>query len=136
MTMPRTALLAACLTLAFACAATSSCADATAAAPANVVELGKDADFDRLIAKGVVVVDFGATWCGPCQMLKGQLDQVAAAHPDKVTVLRVDVDAHPDLAKRFNVDPIPELVLFRDGKQADMHIGVQSADQLTTWLGL
>ena len=135
-------------TLLLACGAISSCADnasattsasATTAAetsPANVVALDKDADFEGLTAKGLVVVDFYATWCGPCSQLAPQLDAVAKGHLGKMTVVRVDVDKHPDIAQRFKVDAIPNLVIFRDGKQTDSQVGYQDSAALTTWLKL
>jgi thioredoxin len=115
---------------------TSATKAAAEPSPANVIVLTKDADFDGLAAKGLVVVDFFAVWCEPCKVLIPELDAVARANPGKITVIRVDVEAHPDLAARFEVDPIPDMMVIRDGKKVDNYVGVKTAADITTWLKL
>ncbi len=77
-----------------------------------------------------VVLDFWATWCGPCQMQTPELEKFAEANAGKVKAGKVNVDEQRDLAVKFGVQSIPTLVLVKDGKEADRVVGLQSADQL------
>ena len=65
-----------------------------------------------------VLVDFWATWCGPCKMLAPVLEKVAAGQDD-VKIVKIDVDENPSIAEKFNVMSIPTLILFKDGKEVD-----------------
>ena len=80
------------------------------------------AEFNNETAKGKVLVDFFATWCGPCKMLSPILEKVAAEHED-LTVLKVDVDEVGDVAAQYGIRSIPTLILFEDGKAVDMKLG-------------
>jgi len=73
--------------------------------------------------KGLVLVDFWATWCGPCQIIAPVLDQLAKEYEGKLRVTKVDVDAHQRVASRFNVRSIPSVLFFKDGKHVDTVIG-------------
>ena len=74
-------------------------------------------------AKGTVLVDFWAAWCGPCQMLSPVVDEVAEALPD-VKVGKVNIDEQPDLAAQFDVMSIPTLMVFKDGQEVEQSVGV------------
>ena len=76
-----------------------------------------------LDAKGTVLVDFWAAWCGPCRMLSPVVDEVAAELPG-VKVGKVNIDEQPDLAAQFDVMSIPTLVVFKDGKTVNQSVGV------------
>ena len=80
------------------------------------------AEFNNETAKGKVLVDFFATWCGPCKMLSPVLEKVASEHED-LTVLKVDVDEVGDVAAKYGIRSIPTLILFEDGKAVDMKLG-------------
>ena len=84
-----------------------------------------DADFEQEVEKNdkLTVVDFWATWCGPCRMIAPVLDQLAAEYQDKVKVTKLDVDANIKTATRFNVRSIPMLLFFKDGKVVDQIVG-------------
>jgi thioredoxin 1 len=84
-----------------------------------------DADFEQEVEKNdkLTVVDFWATWCGPCRMIAPVLDQLAAEYKDKVKVAKLDVDANIKTATRFNVRSIPMLLFFKDGKVVDQIVG-------------
>jgi len=72
---------------------------------------------------GVTVVDFWATWCGPCRMIAPILDQLAGEYDGRVKVTKLDVDANQRTAARFQVRSIPTLLFFKDGKLVDQVIG-------------
>ena len=80
------------------------------------------AEFNNETAKGKVLVDFFATWCGPCKMLAPIVEKVASEHED-ITVLKLDVDEVPDVAAKYGIRSIPTLILFEDGKAVDMKLG-------------
>ncbi|GAB3024790.1 thioredoxin [Natronobiforma cellulositropha] len=77
----------------------------------------------------VVLVDFFATWCGPCQLLEPVLEQLA--NETDATIAKVDVDANPALAGSYGVRGVPTLALFADGEQVEQHTGALPAHQLS-----
>jgi len=90
----------------------------------------KDSEFEDIVSKaGVVVVDFWATWCGPCRMLAPALEKLAEAHPE-ITVAKVNVDEEPGLASRFGIAAIPTLLVFKDGEEAGKSIGYIDMEEL------
>ena len=80
-------------------------------------------------AKGTVLVDFWAAWCGPCQMLSPVVDEVAEALPG-VKVGKVNIDEQPDLAAQFDVMSIPTLMVFKDGQEVEQSVGVIPKDSI------
>jgi len=74
-------------------------------------------------ASGLVLVDFWATWCGPCQVVAPILDQLAGEYAGKAKVAKVDVDANQRTAMRFNVRSIPSILFFKNGQHVDTVIG-------------
>ena len=74
-------------------------------------------------AKGTVLVDFWAAWCGPCSMLSPVVDEVAQ-EAQGIKVGKVNIDEQPDLAAQFDVMSIPTLVVFKDGKAVEQSVGV------------
>lgn len=96
----------------------------------NLLEL-TDADFDATVASGVTLVDFWATWCGPCQMQTPILEQqVVPALAGRAKVAKVNVDQARELAVRFGVKSIPALFIFKDGQVAQKFVGLQRSDVL------
>jgi thioredoxin 1 len=74
-------------------------------------------------AKGLVLVDFWATWCGPCVAIAPYLDKIAESHAGKLKVAKLDVDHNQKTAMRFNVRSIPTMMFFKDGKHVDTLVG-------------
>ena len=94
----------------------------------------KEAEFDASVAKGKVVVDFWAPWCGPCKMQGAILaTKVVPEHPE-IEVLKVNVDEEPGLAARFGVMSIPTLLLYRDGSLVEQVVGLTKADEIVAKL--
>lgn len=94
----------------------------------------KGEDFKALVGRdGLVLVDFFATWCGPCKMLMPVLENVSAEKNDTLFV-KVDIDNYRDLAIESEVRAVPTLVLFKDGKEVDRTTGYQPKEKLLAWL--
>ena len=81
-----------------------------------------------------VLVDFWATWCGPCQMLAPTIEEIAKEYEGKVKVGKVNVDDEPVLAGRFGISSIPTLILFKNGQQAAVSVGVRPKEELVKML--
>ena len=86
-------------------------------------------NFTEKISKGVAVVDFWASWCGPCKMMAPILDEVAGEYDD-VFFGKVNVDEQPALANAFRVNAIPTLVFFKDGQAVQQAVGLQQKTAL------
>jgi thioredoxin 1 len=84
-----------------------------------------DATFPQEVEqqKGLVIVDFWATWCGPCHMVAPIMEQLAGEYQGKIKVLKMDVDANQRTAMRFNVRSIPSILFFKDGRHVDTLVG-------------
>lgn len=80
-------------------------------------------EFNELMNEKAVLVDFFATWCGPCKMLSPVLEGVAEKMKDKVTIVKVDIDRSPDLAAKFGVMSVPTMIMFKNGRQVDAFSG-------------
>lgn len=87
-------------------------------------------EFDQVISNGVVMVDFFATWCGPCKMLSPVLEEVAADVEGKATIVKVDIDESAELAQRFGIMAVPTMVIFKDGKPVKQLQGFMPKAQL------
>ncbi|MEE1054920.1 MAG: thioredoxin [Acutalibacteraceae bacterium] len=96
----------------------------------SVLTVNKD-NFETAVqnSEKTVLVDFWASWCGPCRMVSPIVDEIAEENPQYL-VAKVNVDEEPELAQKFGIQSIPTLIVFKDGKIADKMIGVRSKEQI------
>lgn len=88
-----------------------------------------------LDAQGPVLVDFFATWCGPCKMLAPTLDEVANETAGKATVYKLDIDQSPEIAQRYGVMSVPTLMVFENGQVKNQAVGVQPKQSILGMIG-
>ena len=84
-------------------------------------------------AKGTVLVDFFATWCGPCKMIAPSVEKLATEYEGKLAVYKLDVDEVPEVAEANKVMSIPTLIYYKDGVEAGRVRGAQSYEELKAW---
>jgi thioredoxin 1 len=101
---------------------------------AEIILTGKNFEDEVVHADKTVLVDFFATWCGPCRMIAPLVEEIAEEHADTVKVGKVDVDESPDLAAAFGVSSIPTLVVFRNGQVVSKTVGYCSKEEILSLL--
>lgn len=94
-----------------------------------LLHLKDEASFEREVLEGDVLVDFFATWCGPCKMLAPELEELAEEHED-IKVVKIDVDELPRLASKFNIRAVPTLLVYRNGELKKTVSGYMDKDAL------
>ena len=96
-----------------------------------------ESNFDEEVLKSElpVLVDFWATWCGPCRMLGPVIAQVAAEKEGSLKVAKVNVDENPDLAREYGIRSIPTLMLFKNGELAGTSLGYIPKDKVEAFIG-
>jgi thioredoxin 1 len=96
-----------------------------------MAKIATNTNFDELLQEEkLVIVDFWATWCGPCRMLSPLLDEVEAEMADKVEVVKVNVDDADEIAMRFRIMSIPTLLFFKNGQMVDRSVGAMPKSAL------
>lgn len=95
----------------------------------NIAHL-TDENFQQMIAKGVTLVDFYATWCGPCRMIAPIVEQLAGKVQGKARVAKLDIDQAQQITASLQITSVPTLILFKDGKEVKRVVGVKDLDYL------
>ena len=96
----------------------------------SVLTVTKDNfESDVLKSEKTVLIDFWASWCGPCRMLSPVVDEIAEENPD-ILVGKINVDEEAELAEAFGIESIPTLVVIKDGKPVNGSVGVRSKDEI------
>lgn len=98
------------------------------------MEIINSSQFEEKTAEGLVLIDFYADWCGPCKMLAPELEKVSEELADQLKIYKVNVDDNMELARKFNVVSIPNLVLFKDGEPISQTMGFQPKDKLIEFI--
>ena len=86
-------------------------------------------EFEAAIASGVTLVDFWATWCGPCRMVAPVIDRISDDYNTRATVGKVDVDEYSEIAVRYGIQSIPTVLIFKDGELVNTLIGARGQDE-------
>ena len=96
-----------------------------------MAKIATNTSFDELLqSEKLVIVDFWATWCGPCRMLSPLLDEVEAEMADKIEVVKVNVDDADEIAMRYRIMSIPTLLFFKNGQMVDRSVGAMPKSAL------
>jgi len=102
----------------------------------NIIILN-DGNFETEVARvgaGPILVDFWATWCGPCRMVAPILEKLATEVTGRARIGKVDVDQNPATAAKFGIQSIPTLLLFKNGKPVDQIVGAQSREAIAAMI--
>ncbi|MCL1948829.1 MAG: thioredoxin [Turicibacter sp.] len=91
-------------------------------------------NFDQEISSGVTLVDFYADWCGPCKMISPVLDEIATEMHGIAKVVKVNVDEAQEIAQRYGVMSIPNLIVFKDGQNVQQAVGFQPKEALVSMI--
>ena len=97
----------------------------------SVLHLNESEFNAKVSSAPVAMVDFWATWCGPCKMLAPVIESLGGKYGDKAVIGKVDVDSNQGLAAKYGVMSIPTVIFFKNGKEVDRKVGVQPADVYT-----
>jgi thioredoxin 1 len=89
-----------------------------------------DENFQETISKGVTLVDFYATWCGPCRMVAPIVEKLAGDFQGKAKIVKVDIDQSQQVTSSLQITSVPTLILFKNGKEIKRIVGVKDEDYL------
>lgn len=98
-----------------------------------MIKHGSSDSFNDLISSDIVLVDFFATWCGPCRMLGPVLEEMANDRSD-IDIVKMDVDECPDIAKNYGIMSVPSLLLFKNGSLVSKKVGFMPKEEIKGWI--
>lgn len=93
-----------------------------------------ESEFAQVKDSKVALIDFSATWCGPCKMLSPVLEGVSEDFAGQVDFYNIDVDDNPEIAGEYDIQSIPALVILKNGVKADMSVGFKPKDAIEAWI--
>lgn len=93
-----------------------------------------EGNFQQEISHGVTLVDFYATWCGPCRMLTPIIEEAAKHFAGKAKIGKVDIDSEQKIAAKFQVTSVPTLILFKDGKEMNRLVGLRDLEAIKEFI--
>lgn len=93
------------------------------------MKIVNESEFKEIIKEGVTLVDFFATWCGPCKVMAGKLEQIEKELKGQAKVIKVDVDEEENLSRSYGILSIPTLLVFKDGQLVEKHVGIWENDE-------
>ena len=96
----------------------------------NNVLILTDKIFDKTIKKGIVLVDFWATWCGPCRIMSPVIEEIASEIGDNAKIAKMDTDKNKVTSYKYKVEYLPTIIIFKDGVPAQRFVGTQSKETL------
>jgi thioredoxin 1 len=99
----------------------------------SIVELN-DVNFEWSIEKGVVLVDFFATWCGPCKKLSPILEQLAGELKGKVVIGKINIESDQSTPEQYQVTSFPTMILFKDGQEKDRMVGLRDVETVKKFI--
>lgn len=98
-----------------------------------MIKHGNVENFNDLVSGDIVLVDFFATWCGPCRMLAPVLEELASDRAN-IVVVKVDVDECEEIAKKYGIMSVPTLLLFKNGQMVSKKVGFMPKQEITNWI--
>ncbi|KKD39336.1 thioredoxin [Limnoraphis robusta CS-951] len=99
----------------------------------TVTFIQDETELDLLLAnESLLVVDFTASWCGPCKLVAPLMDQLAEEYGDQIKVFKLDLDSNKPVAKRFSIKSIPAILFFKDGELTETLIGVKPYEDFSS----
>lgn len=98
----------------------------------NII-LGNEENFNELVSKEFTLVDFFATWCGPCKMLGPVLEEIANDRSD-IQIVKMDVDQNPNLSKSYGIMSVPTMILFKNGSPVSTKNGYMPKEMIQEWI--
>nr|ABX75495.1 thioredoxin 2 [Lycosa singoriensis] len=102
----------------------------------KIFKIQDENDFEERVIKSEVpvIIDFQATWCGPCKLLEPRLENIIGSRNNKVHLAKVDIDANAELAMKYDVQAVPHVVGFKNGQAQSSFIGLKDEDQIESFV--
>ena len=91
-------------------------------------------EFNKLAQRSKCIVDFSATWCGPCQMLAPVLNKVSEGYTEDIKFYNIDIDENTELASSFDITGVPTIIFFENGHEKDRMIGFAREEEIEKWI--